>query len=172
LKVRALPHVEDPIRALRQALKVLLRRFGLKCVPVNEERTEDDPRWPPANYVAGALGTTNTHRMTNTKGATTMTDEAPKPPKLELVAASKDPAAIFDDLEALRKASKLTIKRKGVLVNVPVSKPTNNVYFRTHPDLDRMVLERETIVKGDGTDGSRKAIYYITAEMRNHPRLV
>jgi hypothetical protein len=103
-----------------------------------------------------------------------MTDETPpKPsPKLELVAANKDPTAIFDDLEALRKASKLTIKRKGVLVNVPVSKPANNVYFRTHPDLDRMVLERETIVKGDGADGSRKAIYYITAGMRNHPRLV
>jgi hypothetical protein len=39
LKLIALPHVEDPIRALRQALKVLLRRFGLRCISL-EQTTE------------------------------------------------------------------------------------------------------------------------------------
>src|SRR6516165_5285154 len=44
-------------------------------------------------------------------------------------------SAIFDDLAALRKASKLTVKRKTILVNVPVGKPPSNVHFRTHPTL-------------------------------------
>jgi hypothetical protein len=33
-----LPEVADPIRQLRWALKVLLRRFGLRCTDVREER--------------------------------------------------------------------------------------------------------------------------------------
>ena len=36
VRLRALPGV-DAIRALRAALKVLLRRFGLQCVSVEEE---------------------------------------------------------------------------------------------------------------------------------------
>lgn len=37
VRLRPLPHVADPIRALRHALKVLLRRFGLRCVEASEE---------------------------------------------------------------------------------------------------------------------------------------
>ena len=61
-----------------------------------------------------------------------MTDEQAKKPDLKVV-PDKDPSAIFDDLAALRTASKLTIKRKTVLVNVSVGKPASNVYVRTHP---------------------------------------
>ncbi len=39
LKLQALPNV-DEIRAVRAALKVLLRRFGLRCVGITE-LTED-----------------------------------------------------------------------------------------------------------------------------------
>ena len=49
-----------------------------------------------------------------------------KKPDLKIV-PDKDPSSIFDDLAALRKASKLSVKRKTVLVNVPVDKPPNNV---------------------------------------------
>jgi hypothetical protein len=38
-RLRALPGV-DGIRALRAALKVLLRRYGLQCVSVEEETTD------------------------------------------------------------------------------------------------------------------------------------
>jgi hypothetical protein len=36
VKLRPLPHVVNPVKALRSALKVLLRRFGLRCVEVAE----------------------------------------------------------------------------------------------------------------------------------------
>ena len=94
-----------------------------------------------------------------------MTDEATKKPDLKVV-PNKDPSAIFDDLAALRHASKLTIKRRTVLVNVPVDKPPNNVHFRTHPTLK---LENATVTKDE--DGTRKNFYFIVPDMRGHPKL-
>jgi hypothetical protein len=39
VKLRALPGV-DAVRALRAALKTLLRRYGLKCESVEEETSD------------------------------------------------------------------------------------------------------------------------------------
>src|SRR6516164_7778816 len=89
-----------------------------------------------------------------------MTDEGTKQPDLKVV-PNKDPSAIFDDLAALRQASKLTVKRKTVLVNVPVGKPPNNVYFRTHPALK---LENATVIREK--DGTRDVYYYIPPHAR------
>jgi hypothetical protein len=36
VKLRPLPYCTDPIKALRAALKTLLRRFGLRCIKVSE----------------------------------------------------------------------------------------------------------------------------------------
>jgi hypothetical protein len=36
LRLRPEPHVDNPIRALRLALKLLLRKFGLRCVSAEE----------------------------------------------------------------------------------------------------------------------------------------
>jgi hypothetical protein len=36
VKLRPLPHCTDPIKALRSALKTLLRRFGLRCIEISE----------------------------------------------------------------------------------------------------------------------------------------
>jgi hypothetical protein len=36
IQLRPEPGVNNPLRALRQALKVLLRRFGLRCVSAEE----------------------------------------------------------------------------------------------------------------------------------------
>jgi hypothetical protein len=94
-----------------------------------------------------------------------MADDPAKKPDLKVV-PNKDPATIFDDLAALRKASKLTVKRKTVLVQVPVGKPPNNVHFRTHPTLQ---LENATVIKDK--EGTRDVYYYIVPDMRGHPKL-
>src|SRR5262249_57092039 len=86
-------------------------------------------------------------------------DDNTKPPQ-------GDPADIFNDLAALRKASKLTVKRQIVLVNVPVGRPANNVYFRTHKDIK---LEDATVTRDE--EGGRKAFYFIVPAMRDHPKL-
>jgi hypothetical protein len=91
---------------------------------------------------------------------------AEEKPRLEIVNDKPDLAAgnVFDDLDALRKASKLTVKRQTVLVNVSVGKPANNSFFRAHPT---WYLEDSTIVKDNGTGD----IYYILPAMRDHPKL-
>src|SRR5262249_3973099 len=92
-------------------------------------------------------------------------DESAPKPDLKLV-PNADPTAIFNDLEALRKASKLTVKRQTVRVNVPVERPANNVYFRTHTTLK---LENATVIKDK--DGTRDVYYFIVPDMRGHPKL-
>jgi hypothetical protein len=94
-----------------------------------------------------------------------MTDETAKKPDLKVV-PNKDPSAIFDDLAALREASKLTVKRKTVLVNVPVGKPPSNVYFHVHPTSK---LENATVIKEK--EGTRDVYFYIVPAMRGHPKL-
>jgi hypothetical protein len=42
VKLRPLPHCTDPIKALRGALKVLLRRFGLRATEVSETVNKED----------------------------------------------------------------------------------------------------------------------------------
>ena len=95
-----------------------------------------------------------------------MTD---KQAKLEVVGepAKIDPTDVFNDLAALRKASKLTVQRKSVLVNVAVDRPANNVYFRCHPDL---LLDDATVLRDD--EGTSRTFYYVVPAMRAHPQLV
>jgi len=38
LRLRPEKHVDDPIKALRAALKRFLRTYGLKCISATEER--------------------------------------------------------------------------------------------------------------------------------------
>jgi hypothetical protein len=93
-----------------------------------------------------------------------MADDAKKP-DLKVV-PNKDPSAIFDDLAALRKEQTVTVKRKTILVNVPVGKPPSNIHFRTHPTLR---LEHATVIKEK--EGTRDVYYFVTPAMRGHPKL-
>jgi hypothetical protein len=78
--------------------------------------------------------------------------------------AEPQTGSVFDDLDALRKASTFTVKRRSVLVNVPVDKPPSNAYFRVHPS---WLLDEATTIK-DPVSG---AIYFVTPAMRAHPKL-
>ena len=88
-------------------------------------------------------------------------------PKIELVSLS-DPTDVFNDLAALRRESKLTVKRKTVLTNVVVGKPANNVFFRVSDDPEKM-LENATILKHK--EGSKETVYFVVPAMRGHPKL-
>jgi hypothetical protein len=94
-----------------------------------------------------------------------MADDQMKP-RLEVVGESTPPHAnsIFDDLDQLRKASKITVQRKTVLVNVTVDKPANCVYFRAHPTWH---LEDTTVIK----DPDSGVYYFVNPPMRRHPKL-
>jgi len=94
-----------------------------------------------------------------------MSDETAKKPDLKVV-PDKDPSSIFDDLATLRKESKLTVKRKTVLVNVRIDKPPSNTHFRTHPTLK---LENATVIKDK--EGTRDVYYFVVPAMRGHPKL-
>ena len=61
------------------------------------------------------------------------------------------------------------MQRKPVLVNVPVDRPPNNVYFRVNADPE-MRLDDSTVLR-DNTGASR-AFYFVTPVMRSHPKLV
>lgn len=83
-------------------------------------------------------------------------------PDLKLVPSQG--TSIFDDLDGLRRESKLTVRRKSVLVNVEVGKPQKDVYFRSHPD-PTMRLDEATVVKDQDT------YYFVVPGMRNHHKL-
>jgi hypothetical protein len=89
--------------------------------------------------------------------------------KVELkLVASSDPSDVFNDLAALRRESKLTVKRKTVLTNVTVGKPANNVFFRVSDDPEK-ILENATILKHK--EGSKEIFYFVVPAMRAHPKL-
>jgi hypothetical protein len=79
-------------------------------------------------------------------------------------AAGRNPTDVFADLDALREKSKLTVKRKVVLVNVSVGRPANNTHFRTNADPD-YCLDATVLID------ERKAIYFVVPEMRSHPKI-
>jgi hypothetical protein len=79
-------------------------------------------------------------------------------------AVEQNPASIFNDLDVLRKASKLTVQRKAVLVNVAVDKPPNNCYFRAHP---QWFMDDTTVLRDD----EGRAFYFVVPAMRAHPKL-
>ena len=93
-----------------------------------------------------------------------MTEKSNEKPKLELV-DEPPPDSIFDDLDALRKASVITVKRKIIKGNVTVGKPKNNIYFRCHPTIS--LDEGLVVVGGEGSDD----FYYVSPKMKEHPNI-
>jgi hypothetical protein len=91
-----------------------------------------------------------------------MVDEAPK---LKVVEPPKPQGrSVFADLEGLRKAQKITVKRKGILTSVTVDKPPNECHFRCHREL---MLDDTTVVR----DGKERTTYWVHPDMRTHPRI-
>ena len=90
-------------------------------------------------------------------------------PKLELVDDLSPETSIFDDLDALRKASVLKVKRKVLMTGVAVGKPKNTIFFRCHPELS---FDEGLVIVGDGGSDD---FYYVAPAMKEHhviaPRL-
>jgi hypothetical protein len=93
-----------------------------------------------------------------------MNDETNKRP--EHVRLLDDPPAdsVFDDVEALRKVSPLTVQRKRIITNVSVGKPPTDCYFRVHPD-ERMWLPANVVVGPRGRDD----LYFVAPKMWSYP---
>lgn len=96
-----------------------------------------------------------------------MTDERPKIQVVHETPEESNPSSIFDDLASLRKASKLTVQRKAVLVNVAADKPANNVYFRCRRE---QALDDCTVLRDN--EGTSRAYYFVVPGMRMHPKLI
>jgi hypothetical protein len=97
-----------------------------------------------------------------------MIDDDTPAPKLKVVdyepaVGEANPTSVFDDLAGLRKAQKLTVQRKTVLVNVIVGKPPSDKYFRAHPT---WALDDATVLKTDTGD-----YLFVLPGMRGHPKL-
>jgi hypothetical protein len=93
-----------------------------------------------------------------------MADETTKPDLKVISGGEPNPNTVFENLSELRKAQKLTVQRKTVLVNVAVDKPANNSYFRAHKD---WLLEEATVIK----DADNGTYYFVVPAMRAHPKL-
>jgi hypothetical protein len=79
--------------------------------------------------------------------------------------AEHNPADVFKDLAALRKASVVTVKRRRVFPAIKViDKPAPNLHFRCNPDPE-MMLECTLVV--DDVGGGKK-FFFITPSMRSH----
>jgi hypothetical protein len=89
-----------------------------------------------------------------------MNDE--KKPDIKLV-DTPAPESVFDDIETLRRTATLKVSRRVVPVNVAVSRPSNNVYFRCHAARE-MSLDASVIVGDGGSDD----FYFVTPRMLNH----
>jgi hypothetical protein len=88
--------------------------------------------------------------------------EDPKKPDLRLVAQSA-PEDIFDEIEALRKASPLKVSRRAIPINIAVRKPPDNGYFQCHPDANMRLDASLLIDKEDSVN------YFVAPNMRDHP---
>ena len=98
-----------------------------------------------------------------------MADDTSKKSDIKLV-ETPPPESVFDNIDVLRKTAILKASRKVVLVNVPVKKPANNVYFRVCPEPD-WSLDASVVIGDGGSDD----FYFVTPRMLNHhtmlPRL-
>jgi hypothetical protein len=92
-------------------------------------------------------------------------EKADKQPDIKLVVAPAE--SVFDDVDNLRKVAVLKVSRRVVPVNVAVKKPSNNVFFRCHPD-PKMALDASVIIGDGGSDD----FYFVVPAMLNHPTML
>src|SRR5439155_27053972 len=80
------------------------------------------------------------------------------------VTESPASSSVFDDLESLKRTSKIEVRRRTMLVNVAVDRLPSNSFFRAH---STWFLDDQTVLK-DKDSGEN---YYITPPMRSHLKL-
>jgi hypothetical protein len=92
-----------------------------------------------------------------------MSSDDVKRPGIKLV---EEPVAesVFDDIDALRKVSPLTVQRKRIITNVSVGKPPTDCYFRVNAD-PAMSIGANVVVGPRGRDD----LYFVTPKMWSYP---
>jgi hypothetical protein len=101
----------------------------------------------------------------------TVVTEQPQPPATDPPAPEKNPVDVFKDIDALRKKTVVTAKRRVLPPPVRViHKPHPNVMFRVSPD-ENMKLECNLVVDGGGESGANRTYYFVHPDMRWNPRL-
>jgi hypothetical protein len=93
-----------------------------------------------------------------------------KKPELKVVADNTPegnaPDSIFDDLSALRRAARPTVKRETKVTEIGVKKPKNDIYFRVH-DSEAMVFHEAPLL----VDSKHGEFYFIGPNMLTHEKI-
>ena len=94
----------------------------------------------------------------------------PKKPELKIVADNPPegnaPESIFDDLSALRRAARPTVKRETKVTEIGVKKPKNDIYFRVH-DSEAMLFHEAPLL----VDSKHGEFYFIGPNMLTHEKI-
>jgi len=91
--------------------------------------------------------------------------EDKKPDHLKIV-PDNAPEDIFNDLSALRRAAKPTIKRETQVTEIGVKKPKNDVYFRCHDSEDMVFRDAPLLV-----DSKHGDFYFVGPSMLSHEKI-
>jgi hypothetical protein len=97
-----------------------------------------------------------------------MTEKKKPDDHLKLVASNTAPEDVFNNMEKLRELAEHKVKKKSVIINMPVFKtPPNTQHFQCHPDPEQRIDAYVVFDKDD-----RDASYYVPPDLQNIPLLI
>jgi hypothetical protein len=126
---------------------------------------------PPAKTPGGRPNGEAPDTPTPASAAKSVSDDKPagpdsaKKPDLKIV-ADNAPEDIFNDLSALRRAAKPTIKRTAQVTDIAVKKPKNDIYFRCHDSEDMVFRDAPLLV-----DSKHGDFYFVGPNMLGHEKI-
>jgi hypothetical protein len=97
-----------------------------------------------------------------------MTEKKKPDDHLKLVASNTAPEDVFNNMDKLRELAEHTVKKKSVVINMPVFKtPPDAQHFQCHPDPAQR-LDAYVVYDKDDRDIS----YYVPPDLQTNPLLI